>query len=211
MTVDLNSRYGLNPAHSEVVEACKIIGPCNTLDMGCSNGRNAVYLGQLGFNVTGIDTNSAAIDMLQSIIMEENISNIKAHVYNINDASLGVDYGLIACTVTLMFLDPARVNPVIADMQECTLSGGYNLIVCAMNTEEHPCPVPFPFTLKAGQLREAYEGWELIKYNEDVGTMHNGAEMQFATMLARAPGKKNKTHGAPSEAGARSGNNPRHV
>ena len=187
MTVDLNSRYGLNPAHSEVVDACKIIEPCDTLDMGCSSGRNAVYLGQLGFNVTAIDTNPGAIDMLQSIIHEEGMANIKAQVYDINNANLNVDYGFIACTVTLMFLDPARVDVVIADMQEHTLAGGYNLIVCAMNTEEHPCPAPFPFTFKTEQLREAYEGWELIKYNENVGTMHNGAQLQFATMLARKP------------------------
>ncbi|WOH36151.1 tellurite resistance methyltransferase TehB [Thalassotalea fonticola] len=188
MIVDLNSRYGLNPAHSEVVEACKIIKPCDTLDMGCSNGRNAVYLGQLGFNVTAIDTNPSAIDMLQSISIEEKMNNIKTHVYDINNASLSDDYGFISCTVTLMFIDPPRVDAIIADMHKRTLPGGYNLIVCAMSTEEHPCPVRFPFTLEAGQLREAYEGWELIKYNEDVGTMHNGAKLQFATMLARKPG-----------------------
>ena len=188
MTVDLNSRYGLNPAHSEVVEACKIIEPCNVLDMGCSNGRNALYLSQLGFNVTAVDNNPNAINMLQQIVSEEGIANIKAQVYEINNAGLGVDYDFISCTVTLMFLDPARVDAVIADMQEHTLLGGYNLIVCAMSTEEHPCPAPFPFTLKTEQLREAYEGWELIKYNEDVGTMHNGAQLQFATMLARKPG-----------------------
>lgn len=187
MIVDLNSHYGLNPAHSEVVDACKIIEPCDTLDMGCSNGRNAVYLGQLGFNITAIDTNPGAIDMLQRIINEESMNNIKAHVYDINDASLAGDYGFIACTVTLMFIDPARVDAIITDMHKRTLAGGYNLIVCAMSTEEHPCPVRFPFTLKEGQLREAYEGWELIKYNEDVGTMHNGAKLQFATILARKP------------------------
>jgi tellurite methyltransferase len=188
MIVDINSRYGLNPAHSEVAEACKIIAPCNTLDMGCSNGRNAVHLGQLGFNVTAIDTNPSAIDMLQSISIEEKMDNIKAAVYDINNASLGEDYGFITCTVTLMFIDPARIDAIIADMQQHTLAGGYNLIVCAMSTEEHPCPVRFPFTFKAGQLREAYEGWELIKYNEDLGTMHNGAKLQFATMLARKAG-----------------------
>ncbi|PKI16179.1 tellurite resistance methyltransferase TehB [Colwellia sp. 12G3] len=187
MIVDLNSRYGLNPAHSEVVEACKIVEPCDTLDMGCSNGRNAVYLGQLGFNVTAIDTNPSAIDTLKNISVEENMNNIKAHVYDINNASLGEDYGFISCTVTLMFIDPTRVDTIIADMHKHTLAGGYNLIVCAMSTEEHPCPVPFPYTLKAGQLREAYEGWELIKYNENVGTMHNGAKLQFATILARKP------------------------
>jgi len=188
MTIDLNSRYGLNPAHSEVVEACKIIEPCNALDMGSSNGRNALYLSHLGFNVIAVDNNPSAIDMLQKIVSEEGVTNIKAQVYEINNAGLGVDYGFIACTVTLMFFDPARVDAIIADMQEKTLTGGYNLIVCAMSTEEHPCPVHFPFTLSAGQLREAYEGWELIKYNEDLGTMHNGAQLQFATMLARKPG-----------------------
>lgn len=187
MTVDLNSRYGLNPAHSEVVEACKIIEPCSALDMGCSNGRNALYLSQLGFDVIAVDNIPNAIGMLQQIVSEEGIANVKAQVYDINNAGLDVDYDFIACTVTLMFLDPARIDAVMTDMQEHTLPGGYNLIVCAMSTEEYPCPVRFPFTLKAGQLREAYEGWELIKYNEDVGTMHHGAQLQFATMLARKP------------------------
>jgi tellurite methyltransferase len=125
--------------------------------------------------------------MLQGIISEENMNNVKAQVYDINNASLDENYGFISCTVTLMFTDPARVDTIIADMHQHTLPGGYNLIVCAMSTEEHPCPVPFPFTLKTEQLREAYEGWELIKYNEDVGTMHNGAKLQFATILARKP------------------------
>ncbi|AAZ28788.1 MULTISPECIES: tellurite resistance methyltransferase TehB [Colwellia] len=187
MVVDLNSRYGLSPTHSEVVEACKIIEPCDALDMGCSNGRNAVHLGQLGFNVTAIDANPGAINMLQSIIDEEKMNNIKAQAYDINNANLGEDYGFISCTVTLMFMDPTRVDNILADMQKRTLAGGYNLIVCAMSTEEHPCPVGFPFTLKTDQLRETYEGWELIKYNEDVGTMHNGAKLQFATILARKP------------------------
>lgn len=187
MKVDLNSRYGLNPAHSEIVDACKIIEPCDALDMGCSNGRNSLYLSQLGFNVTAIDTNSNAINILKDIISEENMNNTKAHVYDINNANLVENYGFIACTVTLMFIDPSRVDMVVSDMRNRTLPGGYNLIVCAMSTEENPCPVRFPFTMKAGQLREAYKGWELIKYNENVGTMHNGAKLQFATILARKP------------------------
>lgn len=149
---------------------------------------SAVYLSQLGFSVTAVDNNPSAIDMLQQIVSKEGIANIQAQVYDLNNAELDNDYEFIACTVTLMFLNPARVDSVIADMQEHTLPGGYNLIVCAMSTEEHPCPIGFPFTLETGQLREAYEEWELVKYNEDVGTMHNGAQLQFATMLARKPG-----------------------
>ena len=77
MTVELNSRYGINPAHSEVVEACKIVGPCKALDMGCSNGRNALYLSQLGFDVIAVDNNIGAIDMLQQIVAKEGIENIE--------------------------------------------------------------------------------------------------------------------------------------
>ncbi len=188
MIEDLNSRYGLTPVHSEVVQACEIVKPCHALDMGCSNGRNTLYLSQLGFNITALDINSAAIDRLKNISTELEVNNITPKVYDINTANLNDDYGFISCTVTLMFIDPSCADDVIADMQKCTLPGGFNLIVCAMNTEENPCPVPFPFTLKAGQLRQAYQGWELIKYNENVGTMHNGAKLQFATMLAKKPG-----------------------
>ncbi|CBL44435.1 Tellurite resistance protein TehB [gamma proteobacterium HdN1] len=184
---DLNSRYGLSAAHSEVVEACQTISPCSVLDMGCSNGRNALYLSQQGFEVTAVDANAGALNMLRSIIDQENLNNIAPVVYDINEASIQGDYGFIACTVTLMFLRPDRMNAIIADMQEHTLPGGYNLIVCAMDTAAYPCPVNFPFTLKEGQLRDFYQGWEFVKYNEDLGTMHSGVRLQFATMLARKP------------------------
>ena len=184
---DLNSRHGINPPHSEVINACQQIQPCDALDMGCSNGRNALYLSQSGFNVTAVDHNPNAIQMLHSIIAQEGISNIDPRVYDINQAGLDADYGFISCTVTLMFLNPERVQAVLADMQDHTLPGGYNLIVCAMDTAAHPCPVSFPFTLHEGQLGTLYQGWDMIKYNEDLGTMHHGAQLQFATMLARKP------------------------
>jgi tellurite methyltransferase len=182
---DLNSRYGITPPHSEVVNAGQHIAPCKTLDMGCSNGRNALHLSQLGFDVTAVDNNTNALQMLQSIVAQEDINNIDPRVYDINKAELDADYGFITCTVTLMFLDPGRVGAVLADMQEHTLPGGHNLIVCAMDTDANPCPVGFPFTLGEGQLSTIYQGWEMLKYNEDLGTMHNGAQLQFATMLAR--------------------------
>ena len=185
MSADLNQQYGLNPAHSEVVSACQVVNPGDALDMGCSNGRNALYLAQRGFQVTAVDVNPNALGQLQSIVKQEGINAITPRLYDISDASLDADYDFIACTVTLMFIDPTRVDAVLADMRHHTRVGGYNLIVCAMDTPEHPCPMNFPFTFRPGQLSEAYTGWEQMKYNEDVGTMHNGARLQFATLLAR--------------------------
>jgi len=185
VSTDLNQKYGLNPAHSEVVAACQVVSPGAALDMGCSNGRNALYLAQRGFQVTAVDVNANGLEQLQSIVSREGIDTITPRLYDISDASLDADYDFIACTVTLMFIDPSRVDAVLADMQQHTRPGGCNLIVCAMDSPDYPCPVNFPFTFRPGQLDAAYKGWELVKYNEDVGTMHNGARLRFATMLAR--------------------------
>lgn len=187
MSVDLNARYGLNPAHSEVVEACQVVLPCHALDMGCGSGRNALYLAQQGFQVTAVDTNPHALAGLQQIAQEEGLEGVAIRQYDLNQAQLDQDYGFIVCTVTLMFLAPGRVSAVIEDMQAHTLPGGYNLIVCAMDTAATPCPMGFPFTFDEGELSAAYQGWELLKYNENIGTMHNGAQLQFATLLARKP------------------------
>jgi tellurite methyltransferase len=185
VSADLNQQYGLNPAHSEVVSACQVVNPGDALDMGCSNGRNALYLAQRGFQVTAVDVNPHALGQLQSIVDQESINAITPRLYDISDASLDADYDFIACTVTLMFIEPSRVDAVLADMQQRTRAGGYNLIVCAMDSPDYPCPMNFPFTFRPGELSAAYQGWELVKYNEDVGAMHNGARLRFATMLAR--------------------------
>ena len=185
MSADLNQQYGLNPAHSEVVSACHVVNPGDALDMGCSNGRNALYLAQRGFKVTAVDINANALEQLQSIVQQEGVNAVTTRLYDISDARLDADYDFIACTVTLMFIHPSRVDAVLADMQEHTRAGGYNLIVCAMDSPDYPCPMNFPFTFQPGELSAAYEGWELVKYNEDVGTMHNGARLRFATLLAR--------------------------
>lgn len=68
MSADLNQQYGLNPAHSEVVPACHVIGPGDALDMGCSNGRNALYLAQRGFRVTAVDLNPNALSHLGTML-----------------------------------------------------------------------------------------------------------------------------------------------
>ncbi len=65
----------------------------------------------------------------------------------------------------MMFLEPDTIPGLIANMQRCTAAGGYNLIVAAMDTEDYPCTVGFPFAFKPDELRDYYQGWELLKYN----------------------------------------------
>ncbi|MBF0784985.1 SAM-dependent methyltransferase TehB [Muribacter muris] len=186
-------KYHLTPTHSEVLNAMPYLQQGHALDLGCGRGRNTLYLNLKGFEVTALDHNPDSIQFLNRIIEQEQTQRLHTGIYDINQATLTGEFDLIISTVVMMFLQRERIPHIIADMQQHTKSGGYNLIVCAMDTAEYPCPMPFSFTFKSGELKQYYQGWELIKYNENVGELHktdaqgNRIKLQFATMLARKP------------------------
>lgn len=186
-----SEKYGLTRTHSEVLEAAKVITPGKTLDLGCGNGRNALYLAANGFDVTAWDKNPASINNLESIRREEGLENLQSAIKDLNALSFEGEYDFILSTVVMMFLQPETIPGLIANMQRCTQPGGYNLIVAAMDTEDYPCTVGFPFAFKTDELRHYYAGWNLLKYNENPGELHrtdaygNRIKLRFATMLAQ--------------------------
>lgn len=186
-------KYGLTRTHSEVIYSAGMMKPGKTLDLGCGNGRNSLYLAANGYDVTAWDKNPAGIDNIERIKAAEGIVNLQAEIKDLNTLSFEGEYDFILSTVVMMFLDAKTIPGLIANMQRCTRPGGHNLIVAAMDTPDYPCNVGFPFAFKSGELSHYYEGWELMKYNEDVGELHrtdasgNRIKLRFATMLACKP------------------------
>ena len=90
-----------------------------------------------------------------------------------------------------MLLEATTVKPWIAQMQQATNVNGFNLIVCAMDTDDIPAQADFPFAFTAGELSALYDGWNIVKYNENVGELHrvdkqgNRMKQHFATLLAQ--------------------------
>ena len=184
-------KYSLTATHSEVLNAMNYIQSGKVLDLGCGRGRNALYLNLRGFEVKAVDHNQESIDFLNYVIEKEGATNIETGVYDINQADIEGEYDFIVSTVVMMFLNRERIPAIIKNMQRNTKQNGYNLIVCAMSTDEYPCPMPFSFTFGEGELKNYYQGWELVKYNEDIGELHktdvngNRIKMKFVTMLAK--------------------------
>ncbi|MEO3988775.1 tellurite resistance methyltransferase TehB [Pseudocitrobacter cyperus] len=186
-----SEKYGLTRTHSDVLEAAKVIKPGKTLDLGCGNGRNSLYLAAQGFDVTAWDKNPASINNLESIRREEGLENLQSAIQDLNSLKFDGEYDFILSTVVMMFLQPETIPGLIANMQRCTKPGGYNLIVAAMDTEDYPCTVGFPFAFKPEELSNYYAGWRFLKYNENPGELHrtdangNRIKLRFATMLAQ--------------------------
>lgn len=202
-----SKKYKLTKPHSEVVELVNNLELPNkglsVLDLGCGSGRNTLFLhqqfyNQQGFNVTSFDKSPTAIEKLQHIICTEQLENITTFVSDASTAEFEKSYDLIISTVVLMFLDAEQVQKVIDSMQKHTNIGGYNLIVCAVDSKDYPMSnyqLPFGFGFKPSELASYYqhndEDWEIIKYNEDVGHLHrkdangNPIALRFATLLAK--------------------------
>lgn len=188
-------KYELTRTHSEVIAAVEAMrqdkaSVHHVLDLGCGVGRNALYLDLLGMEVTALDHNSQSIARLSEIARSEQ-RHLTSAVYDINLAQLTHDYDLIISTVVLMFLRRERIPSIIQNMQAHTKPNGYNLIVCAMDTPDYPCKMPFSFTFKPGELSAYYDGWRILKYNENPGELHktdahgNRIALRFTTLLAQ--------------------------
>lgn len=186
-------KYGLTRTHSEVIATMPYLSTGRVLDLGCGNGRNSLYLAANGFDVTAWDKNPMSIDNIKRVAEAEGLTQIQSDVRDLNSLSFDGEYDFILSTVVMMFLEASTIPGLIDNMQRCTKSGGYNLIVAAMDTADFPCTVGFPFAFREGELSNYYAGWEIVKYNEEPGELHrtdeagNRIKLRFATLLARKP------------------------
>lgn len=185
-------KYKLKPTHSEILAAMPHLNGGKALDVGCGGGRNVLYLAQHGFSVDAWDINPDSLNSLNEIIQTEQITGVALAQRDFNqDQHIAGQYDFINSLVVLMFLQPETVYPLIQAMQQATKVGGYNLIVCAMDTQDYPLMPFLKFGFKEDELKQAYQGWEIVKYNEDVGQLHktdeegNRLKQRFATLLAK--------------------------
>lgn len=186
-----HQRYQLSRTHSEVIAALPYLHGGKALDLGCGNGRNSLYLNLHGFEVQGYDRNEMSVANLHRIIASEALSGIQAEVQDLSELQISGNYDFMLSTVVMMFLPADTLPKLINQMQQHTKDGGLNLIVSAMDTEDYPCSVGFPCCFKENELLNYYAGWDIVKYNENVGELHkldeqgNRIKLRFATMLAR--------------------------
>lgn len=106
----------------------------------------------------------------------ENNLDITTHEVDLNKYKIKKEYDCIISTVVLQFLDTGRAQEMIQEIQNATLPGGYNVLIVPIDAQDHFCSIRFPSILKSGEVKAFYQDWNILEYNEMLGTFHRKDE-----------------------------------
>lgn len=133
------------------------------LDLGCGDGRNAIFLAENGFDVKAVDISETGIEKLKHLARNRGL-NIETEIRDIRDYSFKDTYDLIIAHGCLHLIERRYWTRLIDRIKSHTNMGGYNVI--AVFTDTIPPPDDLKdFTIglfQEGELFEKYQGWQII-------------------------------------------------
>jgi len=138
------------------------VSPGRALDIGACEGRNALYLARIGWEVVAIDNNQAPLDALAKVAKDEGL-NITTKLTDVREYKPTGSFDTVLSLMVLHFLPEADIAQSIRDMQNWTNPGGYNIITAF--TADNP-PALRPYLFPPDSLRITYEGWQIESYEE---------------------------------------------
>jgi cyclopropane fatty-acyl-phospholipid synthase-like methyltransferase len=153
--------WGLSP-DKIVVEILKYKNSGEVLDIGVGYGRNAIFLVQNGFDVTGVDISKTAIELYVDLAKKKNLK-VKAILSDIENFKMKKIYDVVLSTSTLHFLKEKEVKKVFDKIKICTKSNGLNVIeIFTKNNSSKD----YPYLFENNELKAYYDDWKILSYNE---------------------------------------------
>ena len=158
-----------------LVEVADRLPPGCALDLACGHGRNAIYLANLGWRVTAVDSSPVAIRLLRErssgLDVDPRVADLEAGEFQIRPASFD-----LICDFFYLQRD------LFPQIREGVRPGG--LFVGTIHLFD-PAAVPGHnpgFQLQPGELREEFAGWKILFYSEG---LEPGRTRPAARIVAR--------------------------
>jgi tellurite methyltransferase len=148
-----------------VKEAAKILKSGRVLDLGVGDGRNALYLLEQGFEVTGVDVSEVGLENLQKKARKYE-SRLKLIHEDVTKLTIDESFDLILGIGLLHFLALDDIKKVVTWTQKHTNKNGINIFIARMI--QNPMG-NLPYVFEEGVMKTFYnqDGWEVLRYHED--------------------------------------------
>lgn len=131
----------------------EVISPCKALDLGCGTGTNAIYLAQMGFDVTAVDISQVAINGAREKVAA---ADVRVHLMLVKLPGIflpGKVFDFVfdrGCFHTIK----NEERPLYADMlKEITVEGSLFLLLTGNAKEPRN---PGPPTMTEDEIRESF-------------------------------------------------------
>lgn len=140
------------------------------IDLGCGEGRNAVYFARNGFNVTGLDVSRPGIEKMARYAADTGVRVTAIHA-DIRHYEFDRSYDVIFSTGTLHYLPPEIRLKCFRNYKDHTTPGGLNAFSVFVEKPfiaRAPDAEPSAYLYKSGELMGYYWDWEILYCTEEI-------------------------------------------
>jgi tellurite methyltransferase len=153
--------------------------PLKLLDIGCGEGRNAVFFARNGYQVTAFDASPKGVEKTKRLADDAGVP-IETFVADINEFRLTGSFDVLFSTGVLQYVPSEQRNDLFANYREHTNAGGLNVFSVFVKK---------PFVGKAPDAEKTANKWisgELFTYYHDWKIEFCGEEI-FDCMSSGVP------------------------
>lgn len=167
-----------------LVENFELLSKGLALDLAMGQGRHAIYLSTRGFDVDGVDVDPEAVARARAFARRLG-APIRAVVGNVEDGTYIIPVETYDVVVVFNYLH----RPLFNDIRDGLKPGGV-VVYQTFTTEQVRFGRPSnpAHLLHAGELREVFAEWEILRYKEGLEPEGpGGTSCALAGIVARKP------------------------
>ena len=195
--------WGKNPSQMcyRILQILSPDRPLKLLDIGCGEGRNAVFLARNGYQVTAFDTSPKGVEKTKQLAADAGVS-VETFVADINDFRLTTPFDVLFSTGVLQYVLPGRRDDLFANYRQWTNPGGVNafsVFVRKPFVTEAPDSEKDAHGWISGELLTHYRDWRVEFCLEEIfSCMSSGVPHQHAVnrVMARKETSRETTTGS---------------
>lgn len=162
--------WGLQPNDMcyDLLKLCPPDGHKKLLEIGCGEGKDALFFARNGYDVTAFDIAQSGIDKLLKTADRYRVS-INAFRADMMEYRLTEPYDIIYSSRSLHHIRPAVREKIIRHFQDNTKTGGYNVMNVFVDKPfigASPEKDQFAFLWQSGEIFTYYAAWKMEKIDE---------------------------------------------
>lgn len=156
------------------------------LELGCGQGRDAIYFTQLGYEINALDISPKAIESVEKVKTELGLTKLQAQIHDIRKPLPFSDeyFNFIYSNLTLQFFDINTLEKIFQNISRTLKKDSFFLFSTKKMGDKY-----YKFGTKINE--NVYESKGIIRYFYDSETLTNVLSKNFEILELEADEHKN--------------------